>query len=90
MELEERMLRVEEKIAVTGQMSSTHREELNLLFEMFRNHMAKEEEQREETIALITDIKTELSKQKSFWAGITFAISAIWIVGLAIWHYFTK
>lgn len=90
MDLEERMLKVERENAINGQMNKTHRNELNELFDLFRKHMEKEEEQREETIALIAGIATELGKQKSFWAGITFAISAIWIVGVAIWHYFTK
>jgi len=90
MDLEERMLKVERDVAINGQMSKTHRNELDELFVLFRDHMEKEEEQRQELIGLISGINAELGKQKSFWAGITFAISAIWFVGLAVWHYFTK
>lgn len=86
MDLEERMLRVEKELAVTAQMSKTHREELNLLFEMFRKHMEKEEEQRDEVILLIGDINTKLNNQRSFWAGIVFAFSVLSGLAVIVWQ----
>ena len=90
MDLEERMLLVEKESTVNGQMAKTHRQELNELFALFRGHMEKEEEQRQELIGLISHINAELGKQKSFWAGIIFTSSAVWVIGIAVWHYFTR
>jgi len=86
MDLDERMRVIEQKMAVQSQITTTHREELNIIFEMFRRHMEKEEEQREELIRLIAAIKDEQSKQKSFWGGIVFAISAAWAIGIVVWQ----
>jgi hypothetical protein len=36
----------------------------------------------------VTGISATLAKQKGFFGGIVFAVSAIWIVGLAVFSYF--
>jgi len=51
--------------------------------------MRTEEEQRQELIGLISGIAIELGRQKSFVAGIVFTVSIFWVLGLAIWRYFT-
>jgi len=89
-DVEERLLNVERESAINGQKVKTHRNELNELYSMLRKHMKTEEEQRQELIGLISGIATELGRQKSFVAGITFTVSIFWIIGIAAWHYFTK
>ncbi len=88
--IEDRMLKVERESAINSQKAITHRNELNELFALFRKHMDTEEKQRQELIGLISAIGTELGKQKSFVAGITFTVSIMWIIGIAAWHYFIK
>jgi len=90
MDIEERMRLAEKDLAVNTQISKTHRIEINLIFDMFREHMTKEEEQRDEMIVLISNINVKLNNQRSFIAGITFTVSIFWVIGIAAWHYFTK
>lgn len=90
MDIEERMLKVERENAINTEKAKTHRKELNELFALFRKHMEKEEDQRDEVIALISGIAAELGRQKSFVAGITFTVSVFWIIGIVAWNYFTK
>lgn len=77
MDIDERVRLLEKETAIMGQMAKTHRAELNELFTLFRKHMDKEEEQREETIDLISNINNKLSSQRAFWAGMVFSFSTL-------------
>ena len=90
MDLEERMLKVEEATAIQGQKSVTHRNELNELYTMLRKHMVQVEADRLKLINLITSLENSIANQKSFVAGVTFTVSILWIVGIVVWNYFTK
>jgi hypothetical protein len=90
MDNDEKIRILEKEVAIMGQMAKTHRAELNELFELMRKHMAKEEKERSELIGLISQINIKIAKEKSFFGGITFAVSAVWAIGIVVWHYYTK
>jgi len=88
MDIEERMLKVEREGAINSQKTETHRNELNELYTMLRKHMAKEEEQRQELIGLISNLSSRLNSQKSFWGGIVFTVGGLGAVIVVVAKWF--
>lgn len=90
MDMDERMLNVERESAINSQKTETHRHELNELYTMLRKHMAKEEEQRQEIITLISNLSLSVNSQKSFWAGIIFTVGGIGAILVLIANWFVS
>ena len=60
------------------------------LTQFIREHMEREEEDRETLIREIQEIRTAQAKMKSFWGGIVFTVSSLWALGAAVVYFIGK
>jgi len=74
---------LEERVAVSEAHNKRTYEDINELYNLIREHMAKEERERKDLTKLISDISAQQRKQRSFVGGIIFTVSALWAVALA-------
>lgn len=68
---------IEERIAILEAKLDRNERDITSLFDFMREHMRKEEEDRELLLKQIHSINEKLSNQRSFWGGIVFAISVL-------------
>jgi uncharacterized protein YktB (UPF0637 family) len=68
---------IEERVAVLEANQKRIEEDITSLFKFMRDHMKKEDKDREEFKQELHEINEKLSNQKSFWAGMLFAFSGI-------------
>jgi len=74
----------DERIAVLEAKLERNEVDITKLFDFIREHMDREEKDRELFLRELSDIRGTIKNQKSFVGGMIFTISAIWIVGSAI------
>ena len=76
---------MEERVAVLESRMKRNEKDVGRLFDFFRAHMEKEEEQNDKFLELIGDINNKLNGQKSFWAGMLFAFTGMGaVIGAAV------
>lgn len=58
-----------------------------VLLQAIKDHMEKEERDREILMGELNELKRQAAKQKGFIGGVIFVVSAIWAVVLAIFKF---
>lgn len=72
-----------ERIAILETLLKESRDEIRELYSLIKEHMEREEKEREELLVL-------LSKQKGFIAGVSSVVSLIWTVLVVAIEYFRR
>ncbi|MCK4609479.1 MAG: hypothetical protein KAT71_08350 [Gammaproteobacteria bacterium] len=87
------MSTTEERLAVLESVSQRNESDINALFTELRKHAQDEEEGQAKIMELISEIREEQGKQKSFVGGVAWSIGAVGVAVIAgiqaAWKYFS-
>ena len=67
-------------MAVLEAKLDRNEKDITKLFDFIRDHMEREERDREKFLSQLTAIKTTITTQKSFVGGVIFAVTSLWAV----------
>lgn len=90
MDLLERVAKLEADYIHINEDLHELRSDIKGLVQFIKEHMQKEEEDRQVFLKELQEIKTAQAKMKSFWSGITFTVSMLWAAGAAAVYFFGK
>jgi len=72
------MSSLEERVAVLESLVERNQNDTTALFTMLREHMKKEDDDRELFLTELSNIRIMQQKQKSFVGGVVFTVSSVW------------